>query len=120
MAHSPRFEQLTADAKSRIREIDATDAAQQLRDGAVLIDVREKEEFDQGRAAGAKHLSKGVIEVKIEKEIPALDTPIICYCGGGNRSALVADNLQKMGYTNVQSMTGGFKAWKAAQLPTDS
>jgi rhodanese-related sulfurtransferase len=120
MPHGPRFEKLTADAKTRIREISATGAAGQQQQGVLLIDVREAEEFRQEHAVGAQHLSKGVIEVKIEKEIPDTATPIICYCGGGYRSALVADNLQKMGYTNVQSLIGGFKAWKAAGLPTES
>ena len=82
--------------------------------GGLLIDVREADEFEKEHAAGAKHLSRGVLEMKIEEAAPDLDQPIVCYCGGGKRSALAAENLQRMGYTNVASLTGGFKAWKAA------
>lgn len=120
MPHPPRFEQLTADAKTRIKEISATDAYEQQQKGVLVIDTREAEEFAAGHAVGALHLSKGVIELKIEPTVPDTTTPIICYCGGGYRSALVADNLQKMGYTNVHSLAGGFKAWKAAGLPTET
>jgi rhodanese-related sulfurtransferase len=120
MSHSPRFLQLTDDAKTRIKEISATDAYEQQQKGMLLIDTREADEFAAEHAVGAMHLSKGLIEVKIEKTVPDPNTPIICYCGGGYRSALVADNLQKMGYTNVYSLAGGFKAWKAANLPTES
>jgi phage shock protein E len=103
---------LAADAKSRIREISASEASERQRQGAMLIDVRETEEFAKGHAKGAVHLSRGVIELKIEELAPDMATPIVCYCGGGSRSALVADNLQRMGYTNVASMAGGYKAWK--------
>ncbi|MEO5720573.1 MAG: rhodanese-like domain-containing protein, partial [Chthoniobacterales bacterium] len=85
---------------------------------AILFDVREASEFAQEHAPGARHASRGTIDIKIEKEVPDLDQPIICHCGGGGRSALVADNLQKMGYTNVKSMAGGMEAWKEAGLPT--
>jgi rhodanese-related sulfurtransferase len=85
----------------------------------VLIDVREFEEFEQGYAKGAIHLSKGLIELHIEQAVPDPATPIICYCGGGSRSALAADNLQKMGYTNVASMSGGMKGWRNEGLPTE-
>jgi phage shock protein E len=112
MAHPTRFAQLTADAKSRIREVSPIDASKEQQEGAVLIDVRESEEFSQGHAKGALHLSKGILELRIEEAIPDPTTPIICYCGGGSRSALAADNLQKMGYTNVASLAGGLKAWK--------
>ena len=95
-----------------------SEAAEQQSEGAVLIDVREGDEFAKGHAKGAIHLSKGVVELRIEETVPDVATPIICYCGGGSRSALAADNLQKMGYTNVASMAGGFKAWKDAGLPT--
>ena len=117
MAHPTRFAQLTADAKSRIREVSPVETGKHQAEGAVLIDVREREEFVQGHAAGAVHLSKGILELRIEEAIPDLSTPIICYCGGGSRSALAADNLQKMGYTNVASMAGGLKAWKNEGLP---
>lgn len=117
MPHPTRFAQLTADAKSRIREVSPAEASQQQSQGAILIDVRESEEFAQGHAQGAIHLSKGVLELRIEEVIPETSTPIVCYCGGGSRSALAADNLQKMGYTNVASMAGGLKAWKVQGLP---
>ena len=84
-----------------------------------LIDVRETEEFSSAHAAGAKHLSRGVIELKIEEAAPDLAAPIVCYCGGGSRSALVAESLQRMGYSNVASLAGGFKAWKDAGLPVE-
>jgi rhodanese-related sulfurtransferase len=85
----------------------------------VLIDVREEGDWRQSHAQGAKHLSRGVIELEIEEEIPNPTTPIICYCGGGSRSALVAESLQKMGYKNVRSMAGGLRAWEEAGLPTE-
>lgn len=119
MAHPNRFAQITADAKSRIREISPAEAHQQQAKGAILIDVREREEFSQGHAEGAVHLSKGILELRIEDTVSDPATPIICYCGGGSRSALAADNLQKMGYTNVASMAGGFKGWKNEGLPTN-
>jgi rhodanese-related sulfurtransferase len=113
-----RFNQLAADAKTRIREVSAAEASQEQANGAVLIDVREANEFENGHAKGAVHLSKGVIELRIEETVPNVSTPIICYCGGGSRSALAAENLQKMGYTNVASMAGGFRAWNNEGLPT--
>ena len=113
-----RFHQLAADAKTRIREVSAAEANKEHAQGAVLIDVREDGEFDKEHAKDAIHLSKGIVELRIEENVPDVSTPIICYCGGGSRSALVADNLQKMGYTNVASMAGGFKAWKNEGLPT--
>ena len=112
MNHASRFAKLSADAKSRVREISPKEASEQQAQGAVLIDVRESDEFAQGHAKGAVHLSKGILELRIEEAIPDIATPIICYCGGGSRSALAADNLQKMGYTNVASMAGGLTAWK--------
>jgi phage shock protein E len=113
-----RFKQLADDAKSRIREVSAKEASGEQAKGAVLVDVREMEEFAAGHAKGALHLSKGVIELKIEDAVPDPSTPIICYCGGGSRSALAADNLRKMGYTNVASMAGGFRDWRNEGLPT--
>jgi rhodanese-related sulfurtransferase len=113
-----RFKQLAEDAKSRIREVSAAEAYQQQAQGGVVIDVRESDEFAAGHVNGAIPLSKGVIELHIEDAVPDPSTPIICYCGGGSRSALAADNLQKMGYTNVASLAGGFKAWKNEGLPT--
>jgi rhodanese-related sulfurtransferase len=117
MAQPTRFAQLTADAKSRVREVSPAEASRQQAQGAVLIDVREREEFEQGHAPTAIHLSKGLLELRIEEAVPDPATPIICYCGGGSRSALAADNLQKMGYTNVASMAGGLKTWRNEGLP---
>jgi rhodanese-related sulfurtransferase len=119
MPPSSRFEQITADAKSRIREVSPSEASKQQADGAILIDVRESEDFAKGHARDAIHVSRGVLEMRIEEIAPDPATPILCYCGGGSRSALAADNLQKMGYSNVASVAGGFKAWKTAGLPTD-
>ena len=120
MPHGPRFVKLTSEAKSKIREVTAADARQQQQAGTLLLDVRETEEWAKERAEGAVHLSKGILEVKIEEKVPDPATPIILYCGGGNRSALAAENLQRMGYTNVTSMSGGFKAWQTQGLPTKS
>lgn len=117
--HSPGFLQLTNDAKSRIKEISAADSAVRQKVGATLIDVREADEFAAEHAVGALAMSKGTIEMNIEKEVPDVNAEIICYCGGGFRSALVCDNLQKMGYTNVKSLTGGFRAWREQGLPTE-
>ena len=120
MSQPNRFQKLVADAKQRIKEVSAEESHAQVDRGeAVLIDVREESEWREGHAKGAKHLSKGVIEVEIEEQVPDVNQPIICYCGGGSRSALVADNLQKMGYTNVRSLAGGMRAWKEAGLPTE-
>lgn len=119
MEQPNRFQKLVAEAKKQITEISPADARQQVDAGeAVLIDVREESDWQQGHAHGAKHLSRGVVELEIEEQIPNPKTPIICYCGGGSRSALVAESLQKMGYENVRSMTGGLRAWKEAGLPT--
>src|SRR3954470_19511720 len=98
MPQSARFQKLAADAKGRVREVSAAEASQSQQDGALLVDVRETEEFAKGHAMGAIHLSRGTIELKIEDAAPDLATPIVCYCGGGSRLALVADSLQKMGY----------------------
>jgi len=119
MAEHARFEQLVADAKKNITEISPEDAAAKLQDhAAVIVDVREKDEWDEEHIPHAIHLNRGTIELDIEEKIPELDKTIICHCGGGGRSALAAESLQKMGYKNVRSMAGGFKAWKAAGLPT--
>jgi phage shock protein E len=115
----PRFEKLADDAKTRVKEVSASTAAALTRGGARLFDVREQEDFVKGHAKGACHLSKGIIEMRIEQEVPDPATAIVLYCGGGNRSALAADNLQKMGYTGVASLTGGFEAWQAAGLPIE-
>ena len=85
---------------------------------AVVVDVRDKDEWDEGHIPGATHMSRGTIELDIEEKVPDPNAMIICHCGGGGRSALAAETLQKMGYKNVRSMAGGFKAWKATGLPT--
>jgi phage shock protein E len=119
MSQPNRFQRLVAEAKKQITEISPADAQQQTELGdAVLIDVREDDDWRENHAKGAKHLSRGVIELEIEEQVPDLKTPIICYCGGGSRSALVAESLQKMGYENVRSLAGGFRAWKDAGLPS--
>ena len=105
MALSPRFQKLAADAKTRTREVSAKEASEQQEEGAVLIDVRETEDFNKEHAAGAVHLSRGTIELKIEETVPDTAARIICYCGGGSRSALVADNLQRMTETKLASDT---------------
>jgi rhodanese-related sulfurtransferase len=118
MAEHTRFEKLVADAKKNIREISPKDAAQKLKRGeALIVDIREKDEWDEEHVAGATHLSRGTIELEADEKFPDLNTTIICHCGGGGRSALAAESLQKMGYKNVRSLAGGFKAWKAAGLP---
>lgn len=119
MAEPNRFQKLVAQAKQHITEISPDDARREVEGGeAILIDVREENDWREGHAHGARHLSRGVIELEIEEQIPDVTKAIICYCGGGSRSALVAESLQKMGYENVRSMAGGFKAWKAAELPS--
>lgn len=114
-----RFHKLVAEAKKNITEISPAEArAQTERGDAVLIDVREEEDWREDHAQGAKHLSRGIIELEIEEQVRDSKTPIICYCGGGSRSALVAESLQKMGYENVRSLAGGFRAWKEEGLPS--
>lgn len=119
MPHSERFKMLTTEAKSRIKEVSPAEAQIQQAAGALLVDVREADEFAKGRVPGAVHLSRGTVEMKIEEHAPDISAPIVCYCGGGGRSALAAESLQRMGYTNVVSLAGGFKAWKEAGLPTE-
>ena len=115
-----RYENLIEEARKRITEISPTEAAARARSGeAVIVDVREKDEWEQGHIPGAMHLSRGVLELEIEEKVPDPNAVIILHCGGGGRSSLAAESLQKMGYTNVRSMAGGFKAWKAAGLPTE-
>jgi rhodanese-related sulfurtransferase len=119
MAEHSRFEKLVAEAKKHVTEILPQDAAAKLNSGdAVVVDVRDKDEWDEGHIPGATHMSRGTIEFDIEENVPDRNAMIICHCGGGGRSALAAESLQKMGYKNVRSMAGGFKAWKATGLPT--
>jgi rhodanese-related sulfurtransferase len=117
MTTPTRFQKLVQDVKTRIKEVSAQEAAGEVERGAMLIDVREREDWEAGQIPGAVHLSRGTIELEIEESVPAVNTPIICHCGGGSRSALVAESLQKMGYTNVKSLAGGMRAWKEAGLP---
>ena len=120
MKHSPGFLKLADDAKSRIREINVDEAQEKVANGkATLIDVREESEWEAGHALGAYHIGKGVIERDIEQKVPDKSAELILYCGGGFRSALATDNLQKMGYTNVASMSGGWRAWQAAGAPVE-
>ena len=114
------FQELVAEAKKKITEISPTDAAAKAKSStdAVIVDVREKDEFDESHIPDAVHMSRGMVELEIEDKFPDRNMTIICHCGGGGRSALAAETLQKMGYRNVRSMAGGFKAWKAAGLPT--
>lgn len=121
MQHSPGFLKLVADAKSRVREVKVEDARRKVENGkAQLIDVREDTEWAAGHARGAQHLGKGVIERDIEKRVPDKGAELILYCGGGFRSALSADVLQTMGYTNVASMAGGWRAWQEAGAPVET
>src|SRR5262245_60604676 len=120
MPHGPRFMKLCAEAKMRVKEVSPEEAKQRQQQGSMLIDVRETDEFAKEHAAGAVHISKGALEMKIEATAPDAATPIVLYCGGGNRSALAAENLQRMGYTNVASMAGGFRSWKEKGLATET
>lgn len=120
MIHSEGFLKLVNDAKTRVREISVSDTQARLANNqnVLLVDVREDDEWRDGHATGAKHLGKGIIERDIEQQVPDKNTELILYCGGGYRSALVADVLQRMGYTNAWSMAGGWKAWKNSGAPT--
>ncbi len=119
MAKHTGFEKLVAEAKKHITEISPQDAAAKLNSGnAVVIDVRDQNEWDEEHIPGATHMSRGTIELDIEEKVPDTNAMIICHCGGGGRSALAAESLQKMGCRNVRSMAGGFKAWKASGLPS--
>ena len=120
MIHSSEFLEIVNNAKSRVRECDVDGARKRIAAGAVLIDVREDNEFAAGHAAGARHMGRGIIERDIVQTFPDKSTELVLYCGGGYRSALSADMLQKMGYTNVISMDGGWKAWRDSGAPTES
>jgi rhodanese-related sulfurtransferase len=119
--HSPEFLRLVDDAKSRVKETTVAEVLARLKKGErlELVDVREDDEWAKGRIAGAVHLGKGVIERDIEQQIPDKSKELILYCGGGFRSALSADNLQKMGYRNVVSMDGGWRGWNEAGGPVE-
>ena len=119
LQHSQRFLEIVDDAKNRIRETTVDDVKARLDRGEkfLLVDVREESEYAKDHLPGAIHLGKGILERDIESRVPDLKTPMVLYCGGGFRSALAADNLQKMGYTNVLSMDGGHRGWKEKGWP---
>jgi rhodanese-related sulfurtransferase len=119
--HNPGFLALVNDAKTRIREIDMAEYRRMLGAGEphLLVDVREESEWAAGHAAGARHLGKGIIERDIEVQVPEKNTKLVLYCGGGYRSALVADALRKMGYSNALSLDGGWRVYQASGLPVD-
>jgi rhodanese-related sulfurtransferase len=121
MAHSPAFLALVNDAKSRIQEIDLDGYLELQKTGAahVLVDTREESEWNAGHAPGSIHLGKGIIERDVEAAVPDKTTKLVLYCGGGFRSALSADNLQKMGYQDVISLDGGWRAWTTRGLPVE-
>lgn len=122
MDHSPGFLKLVTEAKTRIREISIDEARQRLakNPNAVLLDVREDNEWNTGHAVEAKHLGKGILERDLEKMVPDVGTEIIMYCGGGFRSAMTCDAAQKMGYKNVFSLAGGYKAMVKTNWPMKS
>ena len=117
--HNPGFLKLVNDAKARVKEVNIEQYKKMPADNHVLIDTREDHEWAAGHAAGAIHLSKGIIERDIEAEVPDKSTTMVLYCGGGFRSALVAEALQKMGYHNAISLDGGWRAWNEAGLPVE-
>lgn len=121
MSHSPEFLKIVDDAKSRVKQTDVAAVLARVRKGEklLLVDTREDNEWAKGRIAGAIHLGKGIIERDVEATITDKNAEVILYCGGGFRSALSADNLQKMGYTNVISMDGGWRDWVAAGGPVE-
>jgi rhodanese-related sulfurtransferase len=121
MLHSPQFLKLVAESKARVKETSVAEVRKRLQSGEtfLLVDVREDSEWANGHIPGAVHMGRGIIERDIEVKVPETSTKMILYCGGGFRSALVADNLQKMGYTNLESMDGGWRGWVAAGLPTE-
>src|SRR6266700_6483654 len=121
MQHNPEFLKLVNESKTRVKEIDIAGYKQMVeaKDPHVLVDTREDSEWNNGHVAGAVHLRKGVIERDVETTVPDKSTKLILYCGGGFRSALAGDNLQKMGYTNVVSLDGGWRALKDSGLNTE-
>jgi rhodanese-related sulfurtransferase len=120
--HSARFRKIVEDAKKRVREVSIDDVKGRLDRGDkfLLVDVREESEYAKDHLPGAVHLGKGIIERDIEERVPELNAALVLYCGGGYRSALAADNLQKMGYTNVLSMDGGIREWREKHFPLTS
>lgn len=120
MEHSKEFEQLVEAIMPNIKEISVDETLEKIKSGATLIDVREDNEFNDSHAKSATHIGRGVIERDIVHQFPDKNAELILYCGGGYRSALAADNLQKMGYKSVLSMRGGWTAWKEADAPIES
>jgi rhodanese-related sulfurtransferase len=121
MAHAQQFLKLVQDAKKHVKETNVPDVKKRIDAGEklLLVDVREDNEWAKGHLPGAVHLGKGIIERDIEQRVPDTGAKLILYCGGGFRSAIAAENLQKMGYANVESMDGGWKGWLDAGLPTE-
>ena len=121
MAHAPQFLRLVQDAKQRVKETNVPDVKRRIDSGEklILVDVREDNEWVKGHLPGAVHMGKGVIERDIEQQVPDTGTKLVLYCGGGFRSALVADNLRQMGYTNAISLDGGWRALKDSGLPLE-
>lgn len=119
MEHSSEFLAIVNEAMKSVKEITVSETRERVKSGATLIDVREDNEYALGHAEGVLHIGRGVIERDIIQKIPDKENEIVLYCGGGYRSALSADNLQKMGYTNVSSMAGGWKAWTEAGAPVE-
>ena len=119
MQHSPEFLKLVDDAKTRTKQVPVVETQQRMKKGANLIDVREDNEWNAGHAKGAIHLGRGIIERDIVGRFPDKNAELILYCGGGFRSTLSSDNLQKMGYNKVFSMEGGWRAWKESGAPTE-
>jgi rhodanese-related sulfurtransferase len=120
--HSPRFLKIVDETRPRVKETSVETIRRRLAAGEafVLVDVREDREWDAGHLPGAIHLGKGIIERDVEVALPDLDAEIVLYCGGGFRSVLAADNLQRMGYTRVSSMDGGYRGWEGAGLPVET
>lgn len=120
MIHSPKFLELVNESRKKIKETNVTDVKRRMDAGEkfALVDVREDHEWVNGHLPGAIHLGKGIIERDVEKQVPNVNTRLVLYCGGGFRSVLVAENLQKMGYRHVESMDGGWRGWLEAGLPT--
>jgi rhodanese-related sulfurtransferase len=120
MQHSPQFLKLVQESKQRVKETNVADVKRRMDAGEkmILVDVREDNEWARGHLPGAIHMGRGIIERDIEKSVPDTKTKLVLYCGGGFRSALAAENLQKMGYANVESMDGGWRGWTEAGFPT--
>ena len=120
MIHSSEFLEIVNNAKRRVREVSVAETIERMNHSAQLIDVREDNEFNSAHAEGARHMGRGIIDRDIVQTFPDKDTELILYCGGGYRSALAADMIQKMGYTNVWSMAGGWAAWQESGAPVET